>query len=272
MCSSSGNGGAGGTVRNAKNPLRSSGASGRNSRYQLRISAARSSENRVGPPTIVCTGLSLNVNAVTTPKLPPPPRSAQNRSSCSVSLAVDEPTVGQHHVGADQVVDRQAELAGQVPQAASQREPAHAGRPDDAERRRQTERVRGVIDVADQRSSKHHGGAAIGIDSDPTHQRQVDHQPVIDAAESATVVRSAADRDFQLGLAGVAERGHHVTRVGAAGDQARPLVDHRVVQLPGFVIPGVEVADDLPAQALGQGAGGIELLVAGFCCCAHRSS
>jgi hypothetical protein len=42
MCSSSGNGGPGGMVMNAKKPPSSSGAAGRKSRYQRRTSALSS--------------------------------------------------------------------------------------------------------------------------------------------------------------------------------------------------------------------------------------
>ena len=46
-----------------------------------------------GPATTVPTSWPRNSNEVTTPKLPPPPRSAQNRSGCSSALAVtNEPS------------------------------------------------------------------------------------------------------------------------------------------------------------------------------------
>ena len=64
---------------------------------------------------------------MTTPKLPPPPRSAQNRSGCSLGAGGDEAAVGQHHVGFEQVVDRQAALAREVAEPAAEREPADAG-------------------------------------------------------------------------------------------------------------------------------------------------
>ena len=71
----------------AKKPLSSSGASRMKSRYQRMISRARDSGHSVGPATTVSTGCAWNSKAVTTPKLPPPPRSAQKRSGCSSSLA-----------------------------------------------------------------------------------------------------------------------------------------------------------------------------------------
>ena len=51
-------------------------------------SALCSTGQNVGPPMIVPTSCRRNVNDVTAPKLPPPPRSAQNRSGCSSAFAV----------------------------------------------------------------------------------------------------------------------------------------------------------------------------------------
>ena len=44
--------------------------------------------SRTAPPRIMPTGKSRYWKRVTTPKFPPPPRTAQNRSGCSVSLAI----------------------------------------------------------------------------------------------------------------------------------------------------------------------------------------
>ena len=89
--SSSGNGAAGGMLSSAKKPLSSSGSDGSSSRYQ-RITAGVSARSyRTGPPMIVpCSPMSWqrNVNEVTMPKFPPPPRNAQNRSVWELSLAV----------------------------------------------------------------------------------------------------------------------------------------------------------------------------------------
>src|SRR5918992_5653907 len=67
----------------AKKPLRSSGAFAMKSRYHRMTSGACSSGQSVGPPLMVLTGCSLKRKEVTTPKLPPPPRIAQKRSSFS---------------------------------------------------------------------------------------------------------------------------------------------------------------------------------------------
>ena len=53
---------------------------------------------KVGPPTIVSTGWAWNVNSVTTPKLPPPPRIAQ-KSPVLVGAGRDPAAVGEHQLG-----------------------------------------------------------------------------------------------------------------------------------------------------------------------------
>ena len=87
-CSSSGNSSTGGTVISAKKPLTSRGAWTMNSRQKRITSGVCSIGQNVGPAiTVAPTGCVRNSNEVTTPKLPPPPRSAQNRSGCSSALA-----------------------------------------------------------------------------------------------------------------------------------------------------------------------------------------
>src|SRR5215469_9232623 len=86
-CSSSGNGGPGGTLSIATKPFISSGACVMNSLYHFITSAASSSFQSIGPAQTVCTGWPSNKNDVTTPKFPPPPRIAQNKSGFSLALA-----------------------------------------------------------------------------------------------------------------------------------------------------------------------------------------
>ena len=77
---------------------------------------------KIGPANTMLTGCAWNRKLVTTPKLPPPPRSAQNRSGCCACARRDEAAVGQHDVGLEEVVDGEPELARQVPGAAAERE------------------------------------------------------------------------------------------------------------------------------------------------------
>src|SRR5438128_940436 len=75
----------------------------------------------------------------------------------------DEAAVGKDDVRLDEVVDRQPERASHVPDAAAEREPAHAGRGDDPEGRCEPERLRGMVDLPEQCSSQHLGDARVWI-------------------------------------------------------------------------------------------------------------
>src|ERR1700730_17438862 len=89
--SPSGNGGAGGMVSSPIQPLSSSDREGSSSRYQRITSAVSARSYSTGPPMITPfspMSWQRNVNEVTTPKVTPPPRNAQNKSPCESSLAV----------------------------------------------------------------------------------------------------------------------------------------------------------------------------------------
>ena len=83
-----GTNGAGGATTQAIPGLTVRPSPSATSRAARSACAARScSTNSIANCTIGPTSWSRNSNSVTTPKLPPPPRSAQNRSGCSVALA-----------------------------------------------------------------------------------------------------------------------------------------------------------------------------------------
>ena len=54
------------------------------------------------------TGCSRYANDVTIPKFPPPPRSPQNRSGCSVVTRGQQLAIGGDHIGGEQVVAGEA--------------------------------------------------------------------------------------------------------------------------------------------------------------------
>src|SRR6202049_1751053 len=88
--SASGNGGAGGMVISPIQPLSSSGSEGSSSRYKDITSAVSARSYSTGPPMITPfspMSWQRNVNEVTTPKFPPPPRNAQNKSPWESSVA-----------------------------------------------------------------------------------------------------------------------------------------------------------------------------------------
>ena len=126
----------------------------------------------------------------------------------------DEPAVGEDDVGLEQIVDSQPVLARQVAGAATQREPGDAGASNDAERHREAEGVRRMVDRPGVQPgpTRTAGGR---IDPHALHWREVDDEPVVAAAESGTVVAAAADGEQQTLLAGELHGGDDVGRVRA---------------------------------------------------------
>jgi hypothetical protein len=69
----------------------------------------------------------------------------------------------------------------------------------------------------------------VRVDVDPTHRRQINHQPTIGYGPSGDIVAITANGDLD---AEVATQVHRVTDIGhrlAAGDQPGTLVDQAVV-------------------------------------------
>ena len=94
---------------------------------------------------------SANSNSVTMPKLPPPPRNAQNSSACSSADARRISPSAVTTSRGQQAVDGQAVAAHQAADAAAEREAARAGVRDDASRQHQAVLLSGAVDFAEQR-------------------------------------------------------------------------------------------------------------------------
>ena len=145
---------------------------------------------RVGP-----TRWAWNSKRVTTPKSPPPPRSAQNRSGWS--SARHDLAVGEHDLGADQRVDRQPVVAHQPADAAAERQPAHAGVRDLPAGHRQAVLLRRGVELAQQRAAADPHDAAPGSTSTPVQRAQVDAQRAVAHRAPGHRVAAAADRERQ---------------------------------------------------------------------------
>ena len=184
------------------------------------------------------TGCSRNSNSVTTPKLPPPPRSPQ-KSSGSVGLVDTQPlAVGGDQLERRDVVAREPELAGEPAHPAAERQPADAGVGHVARGRRQPVLHRGAIERAEQRAALDPGATALRIDADAAHRGQVDHQAAVRDAQPEHAVPAAAHADLEVALAAVADRLDHVVRARTADDRPWPAVDHRVPHRSRLVVSG----------------------------------
>ena len=171
----------------------------------------------------------------------------------------DEAAVGEHDIGFEQIVDGQAIFAGQVTRAAAQCEAGYPGGGDDAGRHRQPVDMCRMVDITLRAAGANADGALARIDTDALHHAHVDHQPVVDAAETRSVVTPAADGDTQIVVASKFDRRHNVRGVHAARDQLRIFVDHSVVEAAHIIIVGVRSADDWTAHGRDKGFGGCVL-------------
>ena len=68
----------------------------------------------------------------------------------------------------------------------------------------------------------------LGIDTDVSHAREIDHQPVVDRAVAGRVVASAPDRDLETSGLSEGEGRRNIALVDAAGDRRRAPIDQQV--------------------------------------------
>src|SRR5262245_7038510 len=107
----------------------------------------------------------------------------------------------------------------------------------------------GVINVAPDASAAGCDGASCGIDSRVFDLREITHHTVITNSQTTCVVTAAADGDKQIVISGEIYAADYVCDVRASRDQPRFLMDHRVVDLAGFIVVGVAWLDQSASEA-----------------------
>jgi hypothetical protein len=70
----------------------------------------------------------------------------------------------------------------------------------------------------------------LGVDVDPLHAANVDHEAVVDQRQPGHRVPAGAHGELEPLLAGEGERRDHVVRRGTASHQRRATFDHAVEQ------------------------------------------
>ena len=99
---------------------------------------------------------------------------------------------------------------------------------------------------------------AAGVDLDALHQREVQHDAVVDGGEAGDRVAAAADGQRQSLAAGEVDRADHVGDPGAPGDHRRTAVVGAVPDAAVAVVVRVPRPDGRAAQAGGEfGDGGL---------------
>jgi hypothetical protein len=151
------------------------------------IGYATFSANTAGP-----SGCRRSSNDVTTPKLPPPPRSAQYRSGCS-SRSPGRGGRRPGRLGRDEVVDGHAVASALVRDAAAERQPGHAGLGHDAAGSGEAVWRGHPVHVGPGRAALDVHGATGRVHADVAHGRQVDDDAVLDHRRARDVVPAAPD-------------------------------------------------------------------------------
>ncbi len=109
-----------------------------------------------------------------------------------VGVGAAQRRIGGNHIGRQQVVDGQAELAGDPAEAAAQCQAGDAGGRVDAGRHGEAEFLRFAIDLPEGSAWLHPGAPTFWIDPHGGHGREIDHQPAIAHGASADVVAATA--------------------------------------------------------------------------------
>ncbi len=113
------------------------------------------------------------------PKFPPPPRTPQNRSGFSFSLAVtSSPSAVTRSIG-EQVVDRRAVLAHQPADPTAERQAGDPGVRDDAADGGEPEELGLAVELSPQHACLGARRPGLRVDANAFHRRQVDHEPAV---------------------------------------------------------------------------------------------
>ena len=132
--------------------------------------------------------------------------------------------------------------------AAAEREARDAGLADDAEGRREAERLRSGVELAEGRAGADSSAALLGIDLDVIQPGDVDHEPAVGDRGPGDVVPAAAHGHAETVLACERERLDDVADLGDPGDERRPPVDQPVPDLPSLVVARIARPHELTAE------------------------
>ncbi|MEZ5531081.1 MAG: hypothetical protein R3E69_01740 [Steroidobacteraceae bacterium] len=157
---------------------------------------------------------------------------------CPVKIGVfggartHEPAVGGHQIGGQQVVAGEAELAGEAPESAAEREARDTGMRYGARRRHEPEGLCLAVELAEQHAGLDTRGPRFRIDTDAAHARKADHQSALADRLARNAVAAAAHGDEEVVARGEFDGVPDVCRAGAMGDQRRPAIEVAVPDAP----------------------------------------
>jgi hypothetical protein len=168
---------------------------------------------------------------VTTPKLPPPPLRAQNRSSFSVALT------------RNQIVDCHPVFAYQPANSTTECQTGNSGLRNDATWDGKTERVSFSVEIAQRCATLHPDYAVMRIYADSPHTREVYNDPLVAESASAHIVSASTYSSQEIVVARKRHRGNDICRSGTLADECWTFVDASIPDPAGTVIariPGLK--------------------------------
>ena len=201
------------------------------------------------PPTASGTGWRRNLNRVTTPKLPPPPRIAQNRSGSWSSSTTRTSPSAVTISAASRLSMVEPVLPHQVADAATGRDPAETDRAGVAEPGREAELRRGDGVLRRGQAAAGPGGPRRLVDLEAVEVADVEHDAALGRAVGRSAVAAGPDREVEAGLASEPDHRAHVVGVGDPHDHRGPGVDAAEHDRPGGVVLGVVGPDHGPRDA-----------------------
>lgn len=223
----------------------------RRSRFEIAPSAdcppAALAGSSTMPASTVPAGCALNSNEVTTPKLPPPPRIAQNRSSFSRLLSFTlRPSASTTSAHCRSSVSHACARASRGRHRAS----GHPRRRSTRSRRwRRGHTVEARHSPRPNCNRLPHAPWRRRVDRDGFHGRQIDHDAVVAHGISGHVVTGAAYGKRQVVLACKTHNPCHVVGIAAARDQRWTPVDRDIKTRFGIFIARTHVTRGVIASA-----------------------
>ena len=187
--------------------------------------------------------------AATTPKRP-------EQVSVLIFAGSDDLAIGGHEFDRNEVVESQPILAHQPAESAAQRKAGNSCRRDYPSRHRQFVQLRFAVQFAPGRPALCLHTAPARVNMDSLHQRQVNHQAVIDCRPPRNVMSATAHGHFQTEITSQKNSIHDIGYALAAGNQCGALVNQTVVHPPCFVVIRCSRLDQLTAEARQGSAGG----------------
>ena len=140
----------------------------------------------------------------------------------------------------------------QAADPAAERQPGDPGVADHADRADEAVRLRGHVELAEERAAVRPRGPRRRADLHAAHRGHVDDESAVLTADPRVAVPAGPDGDLQVVLAPEPDRGRDLVGARRADEHRRSPVVHRVPQPARVVVGGIVGRDDVAAERAAQ--------------------